>query len=134
MKKVMLTIATVITSVMLMTTGGIITAGVAADEEPAEIPAVEEVQPEEITEEVEAAEEIEMVEAEPAEENKNNDECYKANATPEEIIKADTGLYVDKAKLVDSYGSWAFYEVFADGDIYAVTIKNNNVDVCAILN
>lgn len=111
--------------------GGMITDGTHAEEE------TDAVTVEEVTEEVEAETETEEIcteEAVTEEENENNDECYKANATVEEIIEADTGLVVDKAKLVDSYGNWAFYEVFADGDIYAVTVKANNVDVCVILN
>lgn len=126
--KIMVLVATM---AVMTAFGGMITDGTHAEEE------TDAVTVEEVTEEVEAETETEEICAEEAvteEENENNDECYKANATVEEIIEADTGLVVDKAKLVDSYGNWAFYEVFADGDIYAVTIKAGNVDVCAILN
>lgn len=86
-------------------------------EEPEEPEIVEQEEPEIIPE----AEDMEIIEDEPA-------------GTPEEIIAEDTGLQVDKVKQVDAYGTWAFYEVFADGDIYAVTIKDKHVDVCVILN
>ena len=111
--------------------GGLITADVAADE-PEELQTVEEVEeiaepaeePEEATENVQEPEEAQ--EAEPAEEAEDT--------TPAGIIQSQTGLHVDSVKTVDSYGTWAFYEVFADGDIYAVTIKAGSVDVCQILN
>lgn len=120
---------------MLMTTmffaGGLVFAECSADEIEAPEAVAEETAepeaPEAVEEEPEAeAEEPEIIpEAEPAEPEAN---------TPEEIIAEDTGLQVDKVKQVDKYGTWAFYEVFADGDIYAVTIKDKHVDVCVILN
>lgn len=126
--KIMVLVATM---AVMTAFGGMITDGTHAEEE------TDAVTVEEVTEEVETEAETEEIceeEAVTEEENENNDECYKANASVEEIIEADTGLVVDKAKLVDSCGNWAFYEVFADGDIYAVTVKANSVDVCVILN
>lgn len=124
----------VATMAVMTAFGGMITDGTHAEEENDAV-SVEEVVVEEATveEETTPTEDV-YTEEVVVEENENNDECYKANATVEEIIEADTGLVVDKVKLVDSYGNWAFYEVFADGDIYAVTIKANSVDVCVILN
>ena len=125
----------VITGAMIvtLTAGGIMTAGVNATEpEPAAAEMAEPVE----------TEPAETVEPEPAEiiEPETEPETVpetvetKADSTPAGIIESQTGLNVDSVKKVDSYGSWAFYEVFADGDIYAITIKAGSVDVVQILN
>lgn len=84
-------------------------------------PPIEETEEQETPIEAEKVTEAETVEPE-------------TDTTPAGIIESQTGLHVDTVKQFDSYGNWAAYEVFADGDIYVVTIKADNVDVCAILN
>ena len=57
--------------------------------------------------------------------------------TVEDIIMSECGLTViDYIALVDSYedGNWYCYYICADGDCYAITLKNNHVDVCCQLN
>lgn len=57
--------------------------------------------------------------------------------TVEDIIINECGLAViDYIALVDSYedGNWYCYYICADGDCYAITLKNNHVDVCCQLN
>ena len=56
--------------------------------------------------------------------------------TNEAIIERDTGLHVDYIQLIDEYtkGNWCALYVHCDGDLYVITIKNNFVDVCCILN
>ena len=56
--------------------------------------------------------------------------------TNEAIIERDTGLHVDYIQLIDEYtkGNWCALYVHCDGDLYVITIKNNSVDVCCILN
>ena len=56
--------------------------------------------------------------------------------THEAIIERDTGLHVDYIQLIDEYtkGNWCALYVHCDGDLYVITIKNNCVDVCCILN
>lgn len=56
--------------------------------------------------------------------------------TNEAIIERDTGLHVDYIQLIDEYtkGNWCALYVHCDGDLYVITIKNNCVDVCCILN
>lgn len=132
MKKIIITIAALTASIMLMTAGGIITAGVAADTEEPEIAAVEEIQeePEAAEEITEEPEEIEITTEEPEEEPA----AEETATTPADIIAAETGLTVDSVKQFDSYGNWSAHEVFADGDIYVVTIKAGHVDVVQILN
>jgi UDP-glucose 6-dehydrogenase len=55
----------------------------------------------------------------------------------EDIIMNECGLAViDYIALVDSYedGNWYAYYICSDGDCYAITLKNNHVDVCYQLN
>ena len=57
--------------------------------------------------------------------------------TVEDIIMNECSLAViDYIALVDSYedGNWYCYYICADGDCYAITLKNNHVDVCCQLN
>lgn len=56
--------------------------------------------------------------------------------THEAIIERDTALHVDYIQLIDEYtkGNWCALYVHCDGDLYVITIKNNCVDVCCILN
>ena len=43
---------------------------------------------------------------------------------------------IDDSYLIDSYedGNWYCYYLYCDGDVYVVTLKNNHVDVCVMLN
>ena len=45
-------------------------------------------------------------------------------------------MVIDEIYEIDSYeeGNWYCYYLFADGDVYVVTLKNNHVDVCVQLN
>lgn len=53
-----------------------------------------------------------------------------------EIMAEECGLIIDEVNLIDSYedGNWYAYYVYADGDVYVITLKNNAVDVCCQLN
>ena len=69
----------------------------------------------------------------------NNDAIIIEEEEPtiEDIIMNECGLAViDYIALVDSYedGNWYCYYICADGDCYAITLKNNHVDVCCQLN
>lgn len=96
---------------------------------------------EEIIEEADA-DQIEAVEPEPVEEEiaepepVEEVEPFCTELMPADIIDMQTGLHVDYIQLVDEYtkGHWAAYYLYADGDIYIVTIKNGKVDVCCQLN
>ena len=45
-------------------------------------------------------------------------------------------MVIDEIYEIDSYeeGNWYCYYLFADGDVYVVTLKNNHVDICVQLN
>ena len=45
-------------------------------------------------------------------------------------------VVIDEIYEIDSYeeGNWYCYYIYADGDIYVVTLKNDHVDVCVQLN
>lgn len=45
-------------------------------------------------------------------------------------------VVIDEIYEIDSYeeGNWYCYYLFADGDVYVVTLKNNHVDICVQLN
>lgn len=45
-------------------------------------------------------------------------------------------VVIDESYLIDSYeeGNWYCYYLYCDGDVYVVTLKNNHVDVCVMLN
>ena len=51
-----------------------------------------------------------------------------------EIIAQETGLTIDCVQVFESYNDWYAYYVYADGDIYVITVKNGHVDVCTQLN
>lgn len=93
---------------------------------------IEETEEPETPIEAETVTEAEPIEAETAVEAEPGEP--ETDTTPAGIIESQTGLCVDTVKQFDSYGNWAAYEVFADGDIYVVTIKAGSVDVCTILN
>lgn len=64
-------------------------------------------------------------------------EAVENELTLEDIIMNECGLAViDYVALIDSYedGNWYAYYICADGDCYAITLKNNHVDVCCQLN
>lgn len=56
--------------------------------------------------------------------------------THEDIIFNECKLWVDYMQLVDCYedGNWYCYYIYSDGDCYVVTLKNNHVDICVMLN
>ena len=43
---------------------------------------------------------------------------------------------IDEIDEIDSYeeGCWYCYYIYADGDVYVVTLKNGHVDICVQLN
>ena len=43
---------------------------------------------------------------------------------------------IDEIYEIDSYveGNWYCYYIYADGDVYVVTMKNGHVDICVQLN
>lgn len=56
--------------------------------------------------------------------------------THEDIIFNECKLWVDYIQLVDCYedGNWYCYYIYSDGDCYVVTLKNDHVDICVMLN
>ena len=80
------------------------------------------IEDESIEEEVVEEEVIEVIEKEPTLEDILIDEC--------------PFVVIDEIYEIDSYeeGNWYCYYLFADGDVYVVTLKNNHVDVCVQLN
>lgn len=57
--------------------------------------------------------------------------------THKDIILHDTDLQViDYIRLIDKSTKyqWYAYYIQSDGDLYVITIRNNHVDVCCILN
>lgn len=67
-------------------------------------------------------EEIEIIDSEPTLEDILINEC--------------PFVVIDELYEIDSYeeGNWYCYYIYADGDIYVVTLKNDHVDVCVQLN
>lgn len=57
------------------------------------------------------------------------------NADVESTIEEQTGLEVTGIKVMEEYEDvWGAYYVYADGDIYCVTLDDGQVDICQILN
>lgn len=71
---------------------------------------------------------------EPIQETESTTNCEPS--TYEQIIYNDTGLITDSIDIIDKYeaGNWVALYCQCDGDLYVITIKNNYVDVCCILN
>ena len=73
-----------------------------------------------------------IIEDEPIEE-----EVIEEEPTLEDILIEECPFYViDEIYEIDSYaeGNWYCYYLFADGDVYVVTLKNGHVDICVQLN
>ena len=76
-----------------------------------------------------------IIEDEPIEEEVV--EVIKKEPTLEDILIEECPLCViDEIYEIDSYaeGNWYCYYLFADGDVYVVTLKNGHVDICVQLN
>ena len=75
-----------------------------------------------IEEEVVEEEVVEVIEKEPTLEDILIEEC--------------PFCVIDEIYEIDSYveGNWYCYYLFADGDVYVVTLKNGHVDICVQLN
>lgn len=76
-----------------------------------------------------------IIEDEPIEEEVI--EVIEKEPTLEDILIEECPFYViDEIYEIDSYaeGNWYCYYLFADGDVYVVTLKNNHVDICVQLN
>ena len=74
---------------------------------------------------------------EPIEEVEEVVEIEYEEPTLEDILIDECPFVViDEIYEIDSYeeGNWYCYYLFADGDVYVVTLKNNHVDVCVQLN
>lgn len=70
-------------------------------------------------------------------ENEISDDDFDTEGrTHREIIEETLLQEVNMCKMIDSYeeGNWFAYYVYADGDVYVITLKNNAVDVCCQLN
>ena len=92
-----------------------------------EIPISDEDLTEEVDDDIiivdnESEDDIEIVDSEPTLEDILINEC------PFSVI--------DEIDEIDSYeeGCWYCYYIYADGDVYVVTTKNNHVDICVQLN
>lgn len=76
-----------------------------------------------------------IIEDEPIEEEVI--EVIEKEPTLEDILIEECPFCViDEIYEIDSYaeGNWYCYYLFADGDVYVVTLKNNHVDICVQLN
>ena len=76
-----------------------------------------------------------IIEDEPIEEEVI--EVIEKESTLEDILIEECPFCViDEIYEIDSYaeGNWYCYYLFADGDVYVVTLKNNHVDICVQLN
>ena len=76
-----------------------------------------------------------IIEDEPIEEEVI--EVIEKEPTLEDILIEECPFYViDEIYEIDSYaeGNWYCYYLFADGDVYVVTLKNGHVDICVQLN
>ena len=76
-----------------------------------------------------------IIENEPIEEEVI--EVIEKEPTLEDILIEECPFCViDEIYEIDSYaeGNWYCYYLFADGDVYVVTLKNNHVDICVQLN
>lgn len=51
-----------------------------------------------------------------------------------ETMATQTGLVIDEVSIIDNYKSWYVYYVYADGDIYVITMQKDRVDVVTQLN
>ena len=64
-------------------------------------------------------------------------EVIEKEPTLEDILIEECPFCViDEIYEIDSYvdGNWYCYYLYADGDVYVVTLKNNHVDICVQLN
>ena len=50
------------------------------------------------------------------------------------LMEEQTGLSIDAVYVMETWKTWACYYVEADGDLYVITMKKGEVDVCQILN
>ena len=78
-----------------------------------------------------------IIEDEPIEEEVIEEEVIEKEPTLEDILIEECPFCViDEIYEIDSYteGNWYCYYLFADGDVYVVTLKNNHVDICVQLN
>ena len=76
-----------------------------------------------------------IIEDEPIEEEVV--EVIEKEPTLEDILIEECPFCViDEIYEIDSYaeGNWYCYYLFADGDVYVVTLKNGHVDICVQLN
>lgn len=77
-----------------------------------------------------------------AENNFSEEETVEEVEVVEELTLEDILInecpfvVIDEIYEIDSYeeGNWYCYYIYADGDIYVVTLKNDHVDVCVQLN
>lgn len=74
-------------------------------------------------------------------ENENSDDDFDDDfdiegRTHREIIEESLLQEVNRCEMIDSYedNNWFAYYVYADGDVYVITIKNNVIDICCQLN
>jgi len=70
-------------------------------------------------------------------ESEDDVEIVDSEPTLEDILINECPFSViDEIDEIDSYeeGCWYCYYIYADGDVYVVTTKNNHVDICVQLN
>lgn len=58
------------------------------------------------------------------------------NRKHKRLIQKELCQEIDSVECIDKYkkGKWFVYYVYAEGDVYVITVKNNAVDVCCHLN
>lgn len=73
---------------------------------------------------------------EDVEDNEDVEEVYTEPTLEDILIEECPFCVIDEIYEIDSYaeGNWYCYYLFADGDVYVVTLKNGHVDICVQLN
>lgn len=86
--------------------------------------------------ELESELEIPILESESENESENENNFETEGRTHREIIEETLLQEVTMCKCIDDYedGNWFAYYVYADGDCYVITLKNNVIDKCVQLN
>ena len=77
-----------------------------------------------------------IVDNEDVEDDEDVEEVYTEPTLEDILIEECPFCVIDEIYEIDSYaeGNWYCYYLFADGDVYVVTLKNNHVDICVQLN
>lgn len=59
---------------------------------------------------------------------------YALNTKHYKIMRKELRGSLDMVQCIDRYKKWYCYYVYANGDIYVITINKNKLDICQQLN